>query len=203
MKKLLFPIILFFSVTVFGQPYITSPNVIYLLPPTNGCNGVAIAIDTCPSFPGEFTVLPAEIPCSCPNSPIDTNSCPCAWPNHRSGDTLFLDLYSIPCEFWEVCGSFSGYLYCVVKVDYITDIKEIDQNNFKVSNFGNSISIDNPNLDIDFIEVIDLYGRIISRTKAFSDSQINIDINSISKGLYFVNIFQKNKRNVLIKILKN
>lgn len=88
MKIFLFStLITLLSSALFGQYYYT-PNTYYVIPPNNGCDGVWVVNDSILSTgfcspPYMLTITPTG----------------CASYSHNIGDSLFLNLCSIPCSY--------------------------------------------------------------------------------------------------------
>ena len=94
----------------FSQ-YVYTPNTVYIIPPTSGCNGEWAVIDS--AFSSGL----------CNNPTYSTYPWGCATVNHRNGDTLFLDLCAIPCEFIEA--SAGGSICLICSLDFsTTDIND-------------------------------------------------------------------------------
>lgn len=84
MKTFLRISILFFLLTGKIQAQVVfSPNTYIFIPPTSGCNGV----------------WAVQMPTGCVVINYTLNPWGCAMVNHYSGDTLFFDLCSVPCDF--------------------------------------------------------------------------------------------------------
>ncbi len=75
------------STALYGQYYYT-PNTYYVIPPTNGCDGVWAVND---SILSTTTCSPSYLITIIPTG--------CASYSHYNGDTLFLNLCSIPCSY--------------------------------------------------------------------------------------------------------
>ena len=136
MKRALILVCFCFPSIVFSQ-YVYSPNTIYMIPPTSGCNGEWAVLDTMHSSGAciAFTYL------------IDPVGC--AVVNHRNGDTLFFDLCAIPCGVIIMDASGNSCLIC--DVAFATGLGTLQHEQ--------ALTRPDPNQPRKLIRILDLLGR--------------------------------------------
>jgi hypothetical protein len=156
---------LFFSKS--SSQVISSPNTIYLIPPTNGCNGSWAILDTI----------------HCGTYAID----PCFQLNHVNGDTIFLDLCSLPCNFIStnpLNGNICLTAYCLYSststflsqsVSY-TSVSYLNNEMIEL-NFSGEIP--------DYIYLLTIDGCYIARFDVSSSQQL-IKTTGFAAGIYFL-----------------
>lgn len=145
-----------------------------MIPPTSGCNGLWVLQDSMWQYPCTYTH----------NPPM------CLTFNHRNGDSLFLNLCSIPCDYFESCNQY-GSFWAWLKLE--TGFSIVNENYFKIYSYNQTIFIDNPDLNIECVELLDMNGKIINITNACDNLNIMVQVMNKSKGLYVVNCKLKDK----------
>ncbi len=176
MKKLFFTLLLFLFSSIGFSQYIYPPNTVTVIPPTSGCNGIWNVLDTAYSSP--------FVPCSFPL--YSFNPVGCAVVNHRNGDTLFLDLCSIPCEVTELCDS--GIIVQVCDIDYATAIDKNVNNQQEIfySSTNSTIHINTSLIKTSnaIFRLYDLSGKEILQRRIRKNETI-IHTYNYPKGIYF------------------
>ncbi len=168
-KIFLTGIICFLAITLAKGQIVYSPNTYYLIPPTAPCNGVWAIQDSL----------------HCPAHIID----PCFQFDHYSGDTLFLKLCSLPCNYVSAqAGNICVVATCSLSANSIT---ENEDNKDEIKIFANpasevlNIKITGlNNTDNAIIEVIDLQGKSIIRRNYTQE----IDIRNLNSGMYILRL---------------
>ncbi len=195
MKGLLVLFMLVISVRAYSQ-YTYSPNTIYMIPPSSGCNGEWAVLDTMYSFG------------YCPLPSYSINPFSCATINHRNGDTLFFDLCSIPCNVTTMSDSGNVCLTCsvdiatnVVNEKIFTQIK-IYPNPVNewltVSVFKKSV------LGEVKIEVFDLAGKLVfSDNQLLKDEFLQVNVSSIMNGVYLFKLTFSDATSDVFKVSVN
>ncbi|MEI7597594.1 MAG: T9SS type A sorting domain-containing protein [Bacteroidota bacterium] len=184
MKKIIVSLIITISLlsSAFGQDSLTwanqTTNTFYVIPPTNGCNGIwAINHNL---FPGcaSFTYL--QNPCWLSQS----------WTT--SGDTLFVTLCSVPCEIVASC--FDGAtVICGTGTPIYTSVESISENSnelyeiltghyYSKSNEGIKLNVE----ELSEIKLTNEQGQVIAKKRGTGIIEINIQ--GLSSGLYFISI---------------
>ena len=177
MKKFLLIFSCLFPILTFSQ-FTYTPNTVYIIPPTSGCNGEWAVIDS---------VFTSGL---CNNPAYSTNPWGCATVNHRNGDTLFLDLCAIPCEFIEV--SSGGSICFICSLDFSTT--EINDTPLSIREHIIYPNPNNGSFRIEHLSSEDytLYIRTISgqlvHQQLINNSSSNIAVNNLKKGVYLISI---------------
>ena len=168
------------SIRAYTQ-YTYSPNTVYMIPPTSGCNG-------------EWAVLDSTYTSgSCSFPTYSTNPFFCATINHRNGDTLFLDLCSIPCDV--TITSDSGNICLASSVDFATSVIEekiVDTINVYPNPNNGSFTINIKDIENATIEIYNISGQLILK-EALLESITPINLKENPKGIYFVKVETDNK----------
>ena len=188
MKKniILFAFITLAIIKGYAQ-YTFSANTYYLIPPTSGCNGIWAIKDTlnCPTFSV---------------SPFD-----CAQFSHINGDTIFLQLCAIPCEFY-TSGNGNTCLQAVCALDNSTIVNDYIELNELFLSFQdpNTFLLKNTHKTFDKISITTIHGQSISEHLSRNQSEdIIFNTENWPKGFYLL-IATKNEKVVLTeKIIKN
>ncbi len=185
MKNILtIAILLVTSITANAQ-YTYSPNTYYLIPPTNGCNGVWAIKDTV----------------ACSLFIMD----PCWQFDHINGDTMFLQLCYIPCSFYATANN--GYP-CVQAIcePISTSITEY----YKTKELeiiwqdNNTFILKNAFEIFDKVSIISVTGQVIlERTNKNEKEDITFNINNLPDGLYVIMAFKNGGIVNTKKIIKN
>lgn len=153
-------------------------NTYYVIPPTMGCNGIW-AVEFHPNCFAAWTIVP------------------CATMGSVDGDTLFLQLCSIPCEF-EIIND-SGNVCGTCGVGYLTGTQEMEvfSGSIRVSPNPSFQSINltskEPSpVDLNF-QIFDLQGkRVMNNLFSKGYSQKQYTISNIEPGIYFWNLSNEN-----------
>lgn len=185
-KSLTIAIIILTSMTANAQ-YTYSPNTYYLIPPTNGCNGV---------WAIEYTV-------QCQT--LNWTGCPSCFQNdHVQGDTLFLKLCCIPCTITgttmngdvclqATCGLLSGITE--YHNTHELDIAWQDHYSFTLKNTQDAF---------DRVLIISITGQVIKEwTKLNRNENITFNTNNLANGLYVINTFKNGRIANSQKIIKD
>jgi hypothetical protein len=163
MRLLFFSFLFLFSV-VHAQ-IIYSPNTYYVIPPTNGCNGVWAIEDTL----------------HCPVYALN----PCFQFDYISGDTLFLKMCSLPCSYTAV--DINGNMCVNAFCSYATGFSDnTGKSDFSISYLDDSSILFNFSEDTNS-ELI-FYGlngnRMASYT--FNGKSFVVSTHNLSPGFYIV-----------------
>lgn len=187
MKKYLTIVMIVLTSVTANAQYVYSANTFYLIPPTNGCNGVWAIKDSlnCPTF----SIIPFS----------------CAQFDHINGDTMFLQLCSIPCEFYSSSNG-NQCLQATCAPDGTTGIteyyrsKELDikwQDNY-------TFTLKNTQDEFDRISVISITGQtVIERTNLTGNENIIFNTHGLANGLYIIEAFKNGEIMNMKKIIKN
>ena len=195
MKRFLVFFMLVISVRAYTQ-YTYSPNTIYMIAPTSGCNGEWAVLDTMYSL--GYCQLPS----------YSINPFFCATINHRNGDTLFFDLCSIPCDV--ITMSDSGNVCLTCSVDFATNIiKERIVTKIKI--YPNPVNqwltisvIKKSILDKVKIEVFDLAGKLVfSDNQLLKDEFLQVNVSSIMNGVYLFKLTFSDATSDVFKVSVN
>ncbi|OFY91315.1 MAG: hypothetical protein A3K10_17580 [Bacteroidetes bacterium RIFCSPLOWO2_12_FULL_31_6] len=177
------------SVRAYTQ-YTYSLNTIYMIPPTSGCNGEWAVLDSTYSSG------------SCTFPTYSVNPFSCAIINHRNGDTLFLDLCSIPCDVTIM--SDSGNICLTCSVDFSTNV--VKEKIFpKIKIYPNpttgetTLIIAGDESNEWLTSILDVQGRTVFE-KSFNSNKINLKL-TLDKGVYLVRVTNKNTNEMVIKKL--
>ena len=178
MRKLLCVFLVMFSLVGKTQTL----NTFYMIPPTSGCNGVW-ALD----------VSPIQGPCG-PIASYLMDPCHDVLNATFSGDTLFLPLCSLPCNF--NCVTING---CVFVCDL--SLTQISNENYLSNNIQiypnpttDELKIENGKLKIENVAVYNVIGEPVlsfsCRRRSLEDEAINV--SSLTPGIYFIRIKTEN-----------
>ena len=185
-KSLTIAIIILTSMAANAQ-YVWSANTFYLIPPTNGCNGVWAIYN----------------PYGC--STYTWTGCPvCFQPDHIHGDTLFVKLCCIPCTITgttmngdacmqATCGLATG----IAEYNNIEklDITWQDHYTFTMQNIQDAF---------DRVIIVSITGQIIKEwPKLNGNETITFNTNNLANGLYIINTFKNGAIVNMKKIIKD
>jgi len=192
MKNYYFLFLLFIGAKCFSQ--ITySPNVYYVIPPTNGCNGVLAVKDTSTCIMAVYNFSPTG--CIPFNNSI----------SHTNGDTTFFNLCSIPCNILAM-GTNSGNLdtcwFC--GVGYNTSVQEKNNtNNISVAPnpFTETVSLITTISGEKTLKLYSASGVLVDEIK-FIDTSYIYNTKDLKSGIYFVSISGELSYSNFIKIVK-
>jgi hypothetical protein len=200
MKKTVFILIAttFLFCSIYGQTKDTviwtnqTSNVFYVIPPTSGCNGVWAINNTL--WPG------------CNATQYSLPSCwDISTPSQTIGDTIFLAICSVPCEIIAICSD-GNMAICRTGTPNYTSI-ELNQNSkqdfYKILT-GNYYSKTNDIIKVNVqiqseICLANSQGKIITTKKG--SGIIEINLQDLSSGLYFISIISEKFKHVE-KIIK-
>ena len=182
MKTLLHIAVLFLLLTVKTNAQIVySPNTYILIPPTSGCNGV----------------WAVQIPTGCIAINYTINPWGCATVNHSNGDTLFLDLCSIPCDFTGINDSGNICMTCWLLPTGIYENESYSENiTISQNPFSDylEVTLSSPSNILFEIQLHDITGRnVLSHN--FSSSTL-LNTSQLDRGIY---LYEVRNKNVLIK----
>jgi hypothetical protein len=195
MKRFLVFFMLVISVRAYTQ-YTYSPNTIYMIAPTSGCNGEWAVLDTMYSL--GYCQLPS----------YSINPFSCATINHRNGDTLFFDLCSIPCNVTTTSDSGNVCLTC--SVDFATNVVK-EKIVTKIKIYPNPVNqwltisvIKKSVLDEVKIEVFDLAGKLVfSDNQLLKDEFLQVNVSSIMNGVYLFKLAFSDATSDVFKVSVN
>ena len=175
MNKLLILLAFSLPLGLFAQ-YISSANTIYMIPPTSGCNGQWAILDT--AYTSGF----------CQGVAYNINPIGCASFNSRNGDTLFLDLCSIPCDYVSI--NPNGNVCMICNIDFTTSSNNIstkpEANIYPNPNNG-VFTIEYQSFQKQTLFITDLTGKIVHQEILNTDyTTQKIVTKNLSKGLYLV-----------------
>ncbi len=79
-----------------------------------------------------------------------------------------------------------------------------NDNGFKFYNNQNQVKIvsEEANNTINTVELLNINGQLIKTINANNSKSVNVDIDNISKGVYFIMILTDNKKNIIHKMVK-
>lgn len=211
MKIRIITIVIFAFVSSFlkSQVVTYSPPTYYVIPPTNGCNGIW-AIQTPSINCYQYTVYPYA----------------CSEIDHVNGDTLFLSLCSIPCNFETAGDAACPQLIC--SIDYSAEtigstgstgatgvtgytgttgatgrtgntgtngINTVQDDEIQIyPNSSNGMFIITSEItESGMIEIYTITGEKVLTEKILSLTKVNIDVADKAKGIYLVKITTRGK----------
>ena len=90
------------------------------------------------------------------------------------------------------------------KVTGVNETILSNDNGFKFYNNQNQVKIvsEDANNNINSVELFTINGQLIKTINAYNSKSVNIDIDNISRGVYFIMILTDNKKNFIHKIVK-
>lgn len=194
MKRFLVFFMLVISVRAYTQ-YTYSPNTIYMIAPTSGCNGEWAVLDT--MYSSGYCQLPS----------YSINPFSCATINHRNGDTLFFDLCSVPCDVITMGDSGNVCLTC--SVDIATNVvKEKIFTQIKIypnpANHWLTVAIEKNIISKVKTEVFDLAGKLLlSDNYLLQDGLLQINVSSIMNGVYLFKLTFSDATSDVFKVSVN
>jgi hypothetical protein len=170
MKKLIIIASILFSASTYAQ-ITSSGNTYYVIAPTSGCNGVWAIHDSL----------------GCIQYAWD----PCFQMNHRNGDTLFLDLCSLPCNFYANTGSGDACAIAFCQFTTATAIPKYNEHQIEMVWEEQNLILKNGQLNFDKASVISINGQVIKeKTNVKLNENVTFDTNGLTKGVYIVQAFR-------------
>jgi hypothetical protein len=175
MKQLFLALILFTSFHLFGQ-YTYSPNTLYMIPPTSGCNGQWAVLDT--AFTSGFCTGPIY------------NIFPvgCAVIDSRVGDTLYFDLCAIPCNVIEVSTSGNSCMNC--NVDIATSVSSsslLPTISIHPNPTSGQITISLEEAKTGVLSIRNYLGQIVMKQGFNNTQELNMSLDGPT-GIYFLQV---------------
>jgi hypothetical protein len=188
MKKILTIAIIILTSMIAQAQYSYTPNTYYLIPPTNGCNGLWALQDTCHYYP-TYTW---------------TGGCgqPQTW--HMNGDTLFVPLCSFPCSITGTTQSANICLHATCSqttgITEYNNTKELDitwQDHY-------TFILKNTQDDFDKVAVVSMTGQVIIEMKSLNRNEnITFNTNNWANGLYIIKTFKNGGMVSVKKLIKD
>jgi hypothetical protein len=172
-------LLVFFLVPLVSlSQYVYTPNTVYIIPPTSGCNGEWAVIDS--AFASGL----------CNNPTYSTYPWGCATVNHRNGDTLFLDLCAIPCEFKELSADGSICMLCSIGLstagNTVTPLSIREHSIYPNPNDGN-FRIEHLSSEDHTLYIRTISGQLVHQ-QLINNSSSSIAVNNLKKGVYLISM---------------
>ena len=192
MKKILTIAIIILTSMIAQAQYTYTPNTYYLIPPTNGCNGVWALKDT--------------IACQT-ISIANLSSCSqglCAQVDHSNGDTLFFKLCCIPCQITGTSGN--GNICMQATCGLAAGINEFNTTKELEISWQDhyTFTLKNTQDTFDRVLIISITGQVIKEwTKLNRNENITFNTNNLANGLYVINTFKNGGMVSVKKLIKD